>query len=67
YAQANNKVLCFLNQDAVTRPDVIFVSSRRIAHRWRSAAHENGCTPVVMIKERPIISDEVSRVLYRTD
>lgn len=67
YAQANNKVLCFLNQDAIIRPDVMFVSSRRIAQRWRSVAHEDGCTSVVMIKERPIISDEASRVLYRTD
>lgn len=61
YAQVNNKVLCFLNQDAIARPDVIFVSSRR------SAAHGNGGAPVVMIKERPIISHEASRVLYRTD
>ncbi|TXE73799.1 helix-turn-helix transcriptional regulator [Serratia nevei] len=67
YAQANNKEICFLKQDAMIRPDVIFVSSRRIAQRWRKAAHGDGAPPVVTIQERPIISHEASRVLYRTD
>nr|SAY46048.1 Oxygen regulatory protein NreC [Serratia marcescens] len=67
YAQVNNKTVCFLTQDTMARPDVIFVSSRRIAQRWPRATQEYGCPAVVTIKERSVTSQKAPRVLYRTD
>ncbi|MDH2267789.1 MULTISPECIES: LuxR C-terminal-related transcriptional regulator [Serratia] len=67
YAKTNNKAICFLKQGAAVRPDVMFISSRRIAQRWRRAAYDEGGPPVVTIEDRPVTAHEAFCVLYRTD
>lgn len=68
YARCHNKTICFLKQDAEIQPDVVFVSTRRGAQSWRRTAYDNGQSPVVTIKERPVVAvNQPPRVLYRTD
>jgi DNA-binding CsgD family transcriptional regulator len=64
YAHLNNKDVCFLTTEDTERPDMIFVSSRRRAQRWRRA---NSCgeAPVVTIKDGA--ASDTPRVLQRKD
>ncbi|HGM6986150.1 MULTISPECIES: LuxR C-terminal-related transcriptional regulator [Serratia] len=68
YARLNNKSVFFLKRNAVIRPDVVFVSTRRGSQSWRRTAYDNGRSPVVTITERPVVAtNPPPRVLYRTD
>ncbi|EPQ1332173.1 LuxR C-terminal-related transcriptional regulator [Serratia ureilytica] len=68
YALTHHKTVNFLRPDAEIQADMVIVSSRRGAQRWRRTGVTRAMTPVVTIKERTITPlREAPQVLYRTD
>jgi DNA-binding NarL/FixJ family response regulator len=67
YARANNKAVCFVTPGVGRRADVVIASSRRRNQRWRPIGVCSKAVSMVTIKEKPILTSESLRVLYRTD